>query len=121
ASFGIRPKTRIAVARPLVLSLAHAVLRIRHASSFGVCGALGAVGGCFLGSLACGCVAGCCMDSLAGGCALGFACAGAAGIVDCCCANSRHDAISTKAEILGKAKVCMHAPSACRKRAGALT
>jgi hypothetical protein len=38
--------------------------------------------------------------------------------VDCCCANSKHDATRTKAGILGKVAVRMYAPSTREKRAG---
>ena len=64
---------------------------------------------------------------MVGGGALGFVgcswagalvCGGDAGVVDCCCANSKHDATRTKAGILGKVAVRMYAPSTREKRAG---
>src|SRR5450755_2554410 len=100
ASLGTRPKTRIAVARLLVLSPVHAFWSICQACSFGVRGALARDGGGCPASFACGCVADRCGGSLNGGAfGLGCCCAGtigcAAGGVDCCCADSRHQAIRT--------------------------
>jgi hypothetical protein len=42
-----------------------------------------------------------------------FVCGGDAGVVDCCCAGSKHDARSTKAGSPGKVAVRMYAPSTC--------
>src|SRR6266849_3365896 len=125
ALFGIRPKTRIAVARSLVLSPVQAVSRICHASSLGVWGTLGVAVSCGPAPLTCGFVVGCCPGSLGGvsapgfvacGCAGAFVCGGDPAVVDWCCPNSKQDAINTKAEILGKATVRMNAPSTRRKR-----
>src|SRR3984893_12402313 len=111
ASSGINPKTRIAVTRAIVLSAVQASPRICHASAFRLSRALGAAVDCCPDSLACGCPVGGCTvvgrtGSLLGGgfgfvgCswAGAFVCGADAGVVDCCCANSKLDARSTKAE-----------------------
>src|SRR3981081_2073748 len=111
ASLGISPNTRIARARVIVLFPAQAASRICHASTFGFLLALGVAVACCPDSFACGCVVGGCAGSFVarglpefGGCAWAggswagwpwagaLVCGGAGGVVDCCCANSRHDA-----------------------------
>src|SRR4029077_17884887 len=115
-SFGISPNARIAMARSIVRFAMQAASRSCHASAFGFLPALEVAVASCPDSPAWGCAAGggCCCGvggagagcggSLVGGGvgagalgSVGCACAGAlvggvdGGVVDCCCANSKHD------------------------------
>src|SRR5882724_9567502 len=110
ASFGIRPRTRIAVARSLVLSLLHALSSNCQACSRRVWEALDRTGRGCPGLSAGGCVAGSCAPGVAFGlaccCAGKFSCDGRA--ADCRNVNNWQHTRNTNARLLGQIRLmCM--------------